>query len=32
MEQPMESRIPDDVINGFRQLLFRVPKIESDKK
>jgi hypothetical protein len=32
MEQPMESRIPDDVINGFRQLLFRVPKIETGKK
>jgi hypothetical protein len=28
MEIPMQERIPDDVINGFRQLLFRVPKIE----
>ena len=32
MEIPMETRIPDDVINGFRQLLFRVPKIPSDKE
>jgi Ulp1 family protease len=28
MELPMQERIPDDVINGFRQMLFRVPKIE----
>jgi hypothetical protein len=26
---PMDKRIPDDVINGFRGLLFRVPKIGS---
>jgi hypothetical protein len=32
MEIPMETRIPDDVINGFRQLLFRVPKIPSDNE
>lgn len=26
----MEEKIPDDVINAFRNLLFRIPKIESD--
>jgi len=26
---PMSCRIPDDVINGFRGLLFRIPKLES---
>lgn len=31
MNLPMGTRIPDDVINGFRNLLFRMPKIESDK-
>jgi hypothetical protein len=28
-ELPMGTRVPDDVVNSFRQLLFRVPKIES---
>lgn len=28
-ELPMDERIPDDVINSFRNLLFRMPKIES---
>jgi hypothetical protein len=28
---PMETRISDDVINGFRGLLFRIPKIGSEK-
>jgi hypothetical protein len=29
----MEDRIPDDVMNGFRDMLFQMPKIESgDKK
>jgi hypothetical protein len=27
MEIPMGERIPDDVINAFRDLLFRIPKI-----
>jgi len=26
LELPMETKIPDDVINGFRNLLFRMPK------
>ena len=26
MELPMHQRIPDDVINAFRNLLFRIPK------
>lgn len=26
----MEEKIPDDVINAFRNLLFRIPKIESN--
>lgn len=29
---PMDERIPDDVINGFRGLLFRLPKIDSKPK
>jgi hypothetical protein len=28
-ELPMNQQIPDDVINSFRNLLFRMPKIES---
>jgi hypothetical protein len=28
-ELPMDEQIPDDVINSFRNLLFRIPKIES---
>jgi hypothetical protein len=33
LEIPMEDRIPDDVMNGFRDMLFQMPKIESgDKK
>jgi hypothetical protein len=28
MNIPMDERIPDDVINSFRNLLFRIPKIE----
>jgi hypothetical protein len=31
MELPMEARVPDEVINGFRGLLFRIPKIPSEK-
>ena len=31
MNIPMDQRIPDDVINSFRSLLFRMPKI-SDKE
>lgn len=27
----MADKIPDDVINAFRNLLFRIPKIDSDK-
>lgn len=27
----MDKKIPDDVVNAFRNLLFRMPKIESDK-
>jgi hypothetical protein len=27
MEIPMGERIPDEVINSFRALLFRIPKI-----
>jgi len=30
MNLPMQDKIPDDVINAFRNLLFRIPKIESD--
>jgi hypothetical protein len=26
LELPMDTKIPDDVINGFRNLLFRMPK------
>lgn len=29
MNIPMGRSIPDDVINGFRNLLFRIPKIQS---
>jgi hypothetical protein len=29
MNIPMEERMPDDVINGFRSLLFRIPKISN---
>jgi hypothetical protein len=32
MEIPMYERIPDDVINSFRNLLFRMPKIHSAKE
>jgi hypothetical protein len=28
---PMNEKIPDDVINSFRNLLFRIPKIDSDQ-
>jgi hypothetical protein len=31
MSLSMEEKIPDDVINAFRNLLFRIPKIDSDK-
>lgn len=31
LELPMDKRIPDDVINGFRGLLFSIPKIGSEK-
>jgi hypothetical protein len=31
-EIPMDEKIPDDVINAFRNLLFRMPKIESSNK
>jgi hypothetical protein len=30
MEIPMKERIPDDVINGFRGLLFKIPKNTSE--
>jgi hypothetical protein len=30
MNLPMNEKIPDDVINAFRNLLFRIPKIDSD--
>lgn len=29
MNIPMDESIPDNVINGFRSLLFRIPKIQS---
>jgi hypothetical protein len=29
---PMYERIPDDVVNKYRELLFRAPKEKSDKK
>jgi hypothetical protein len=29
---PMYERIPDDVVNSYRKMLFRVPKEKSDKK
>jgi len=29
MQLPMDDSIPDDVINAFRNLLFRMPKIET---
>jgi hypothetical protein len=32
MNLPMNERIPDDVINAFRNLLFQMPKIESSSK
>jgi len=32
MEIPMQARIPDDVMNGFRQILFTPPKIETGEK
>ena len=32
MNLPMDEQIPDDVINGFRNLLFKMPKIESATK
>ncbi len=31
MALPMDEKIPDDVINAFRNLLFRIPKIDSDQ-
>jgi hypothetical protein len=31
-ELPMQARIPDEVMNGFRHILFTGPKIEADKK
>lgn len=31
-ELPMGKRIPDDVINGFRNLLFRMPKESPEKE
>jgi hypothetical protein len=31
MSLSMEEKIPDDVINAFRNLLFRIPKIDSDE-
>jgi hypothetical protein len=30
MNIPMDERMPDDVVNSFRNLLFRMPKIHSD--
>jgi hypothetical protein len=32
MEIPMEERIPDEVVNAFRGLLFKMPKLPSEKK
>jgi hypothetical protein len=32
MNIPMDERMPDDVVNSFRNLLFRMPKIDSDEK
>lgn len=32
LELPMDRRIADDVINGFRGMLFRMPKIESGRE
>jgi hypothetical protein len=32
MEIPMEDRIPDDVMNGFRNMWFDMPKIDSEDK
>lgn len=32
LEIPMKDRIPDDVMNGFRTLLFQMPTIVSDPK
>ena len=32
MNIPMNERMPDDVVNSFRNLLFRMPKIDSDEK
>jgi hypothetical protein len=31
-EVPMNERVPDDVINSFRSMLFRMPKIDSENK
>ncbi len=31
MMLPMDEKIPDEVINAFRNLLFRIPKIDSDQ-
>jgi hypothetical protein len=30
MNIPMDERMPDEVVNSFRNLLFRMPKIDSD--
>lgn len=32
MNLPMDETMPDDVVNSFRNLLFRMPKIDSDDK
>ena len=32
MEIPMDDRIPDDVMNGFRNMLFQMPTIVSESK
>ncbi len=32
MNLPMDTRMPDDVINAFRNLLFRMPTVSSEKK
>jgi hypothetical protein len=32
MNISMDERMPDDVVNSFRNLLFRMPKIDSDDK
>jgi hypothetical protein len=32
MNIPMDEKIPDDVINAFRNLLFTMPKKESSAK